>query len=75
MPILFGNKFIAGNNITISINSDTVEEGTRIFNALSVDGKIIMPLEKTFWGSYFGMFTDKFGIHWMVNCALEEDKK
>jgi PhnB protein len=26
-----------------------------------------MPLENTFWGAYFGMFVDKFGIHWMMN--------
>jgi PhnB protein len=33
-----------------------------------------MPLDKTFWESYFGMLTDKFGINWMVNCELKEHK-
>ena len=33
-----------------------------------------MPLAKTFWEAYFGMFIDKFGIHWMVNCELKEHK-
>lgn len=70
----FGQATIEGNNYTISINTDSVEEVTRIYNALSEGGIIKMPLNKTFWGAYFGMFTDKFGIHWMVNCELEEHK-
>lgn len=70
----FGKATIVGNNVTISVNCDSVEEVTRIYNALSVDGKIFMPLEKTFWGAYFGQFTDKFGIQWMVNCELAEHK-
>ncbi len=70
----FGKATIAGTNYSISINCDTVEEVTRIYNALSADGIIKMPLNKTFWGAYFGIFTDKFGIHWMVNCELAEHK-
>jgi PhnB protein len=70
----FGKATIEGNNYTISVNTDSVEEVTRIYNELSKGGKINMPLNKTFWGAYFGMFTDKFGIHWMVNCELEEHK-
>ena len=69
-----GAPFIKGNNVTISINSDSVEETTRLFDKLSDGGTIMMPLDKTFWKSYFGMFTDKFGINWMVNCALEGHK-
>ena len=68
----FGNATVIGNNISISINSDSVEETTRVFNTLSAGGRIKMPLNKTFWGAYFGMFTDKFGIHWMVNCDTIE---
>lgn len=56
-----------GNNFSISINPDSKEEADRIFNRLSEGGKIIMPMDNTFWGAYFGMFTDKFGINWMVN--------
>lgn len=64
-----------GNNFTISVNTDTTDETDRIFNALSEGGKVTMPLAKTFWESYFGMFTDKFGINWMVNCELASHKK
>jgi len=51
----------------ISINTQSEEEAKKIFNGLSAGGRVNMPLEKTFWGALFGMFTDKFGISWMVN--------
>jgi PhnB protein len=70
----FGHAKVMGNNFSISVNSDSVEEIERIYNALSAGGIIKMPLNKTFWGAYFGMLTDKFGIHWMVNCELQEHK-
>jgi PhnB protein len=58
---------VDGNNIQISINTESEDEAKKIFNGLSAGGRINMPLEKTFWGALFGMFTDKFGINWMVN--------
>ena len=60
-------KVTTGTNITISINTDSSQEADTLFNKLSVGGKVVMPMAKTFWGAYFGMFTDKFGIPWMVN--------
>jgi PhnB protein len=56
-----------GNNIAVSINTESEEEADRLFNGLSTGGNVIMPMQKTFWGAYFGMFADKFGINWMVN--------
>lgn len=56
-----------GDNISISINADSKEEATRLFNSLSEGGSITMPIQDTFWGAYFGMFVDKFGVAWMVN--------
>ncbi len=70
----FGATHIVGTNISISINTKTVEEATRLFMGLSAGGNVTMPLNKTFWGAFFGMFTDKFGIHWQVNCELAEHK-
>jgi PhnB protein len=58
---------VVGNNITVSINTASKVEANSIFNGLSAGGTIIMPMTYTFWGAYFGMFTDKFGINWMVN--------
>lgn len=62
-----GQKLVVGNNFSISIGTDTKEEADRLFNELSAGGLIDMPLEDTFWGDYFGAFTDQFGIQWMVN--------
>lgn len=70
----FGPKMITGNNISVSINTDSQKEADRLFKGLSEGGKITMPMEKTFWGAYFGMFTDRYGINWMVNYDLEEQK-
>lgn len=64
-----------GNNYAISINTDSEEEAKRLFDGLSEGGQITMPLEKTFWGALFGMFTDKFGINWMVNYDYEQKEK
>lgn len=64
-------NFTVGNNFSISVNADTKEEADRIFKALSAGGKVTMPMENTFWGSYFGMLTDKFGISWMVSSELK----
>lgn len=63
----FGHKHVPGNNFSISINAESEEEATKVFNSLSEGGQVTMPLDKTFWGAYFGMFVDKFGIQWMVN--------
>lgn len=56
-----------GANVSISINTESREEADRLFNGLSAGGNPFMPMSDTFWGAYFGMFVDKFGIHWMVN--------
>ena len=56
-----------GNAFSVSIGADSEDEATRIFNGLSAGGKVTMPLGKTFWGAFFGMFEDKFGVNWMVN--------
>lgn len=63
----FSGEVTFGTNMSVSINTATLEEAKHLFNGLSEKGKITMPLEKTFWGAHFGMFTDQFGIHWMVN--------
>jgi PhnB protein len=52
----------------VSLNVDTPAEAERIYNELSAGGKVTMALAETFWSQAFAMFTDKFGIPWMVNC-------
>jgi PhnB protein len=55
------------NNFSLSYSADSREESERIFNGLAEGGKVEMPLNDTFWGAYFGMLCDKFGIRWMVS--------
>ena len=68
-------NYSQGNNFSISINTDTKEEADRLFNGLSAGGTATMPMNKTFWGDYFGMFTDKFGINWMVSFSEAKQNK
>ncbi len=70
----FGHNTVAGNNFSLSVNTDTEEEAKSVFEKLSAGGKVTMPLEKTFWNALFGMFTDKFGINWMVNYDYNQNK-
>jgi PhnB protein len=64
-----GQKLAVGNNFYLSVNVDSKQEADRVFNGLSKGGKVEMPMQKMFWGEYFGMFADKFGIQWMVSFA------
>jgi len=64
-------ELVIGNNFNICVNSDSKEEADRIFNALAEGGQVNMPLEKAFWGDYFGLLTDKFGINWMLLASVE----
>ena len=67
---IFGQVTTFGNNFSVSIHTDSIEEADRLFAGLSEGGKVTMPLEKTFWGAYYGSWTDKFGVNWMVNVDL-----
>ena len=68
-PESMGFTVKVGNNMHINLEPDTRAEAERLFNGLSAGGTVDMPLQDMFWGAYFGSFTDRFGIHWMVNCA------
>lgn len=59
--------FKQGNNFSISLNPDSREDMDRLFKALSNGGRVTMPLADTFWGDYFGMCEDKFGVNWMLS--------
>ena len=55
------------NRSKISISAENREEADKLFNGLSAGGAIEFPMGNSPWGSYFGMFRDKFGIEWMVD--------
>ena len=79
LPI--GKNFLMGNDVPesmgtvnenenrskISINVESREEADKLFNGLSVGGKVEVPIGDSPWGSYFAMFRDKFGIEWIVD--------
>lgn len=61
-----------GSNIHLSIGFDSEEKLRKAFKLLSEDGTVTMPLKEQFWGSLFGMLTDKYGIKWMFSFSKEE---
>ena len=65
-------NFTVGDSISLSLNTDSREEIERLFGALSEDGSNIMPLADAFWGDYFGMCVDKFGIQWMFSYRADD---
>jgi PhnB protein len=67
-PESMGFKLNFGNNIHINLELDSRAETKKLFDSLSVGGKITMDLQDMFWGSYYGTCTDKFGVQWMFIC-------
>jgi PhnB protein len=67
VPEIMGKTNENENRSKISISAESKEEADRLFNGLSVDGQIEGPIGDSPWGSYFGMFRDKYGIEWMVD--------
>jgi PhnB protein len=61
-----GHKIYEGNNYHISLGAESKEEADRLYKGLSEGGKASMPMADTFWGDYFGMLKDKFGVQWMI---------
>ena len=67
IPEIMGRVDENENRSKISISAESKEEADKLFNGLSAGGKIEMPIADSPWGSYFGMFRDKYGIEWMVD--------
>jgi len=66
-PEFMGKHNENENRSKITISAESKEEADKLFNGLSAGGKIEMPIDNSPWGSYFGMFRDKYGIEWMVD--------
>ena len=67
VPEFMGRVNEQENRSKISISAESREEADKIFNGLSEGGEVEMPIGDSPWGSYFGMFRDKYGIEWMVD--------
>ncbi|NOS90792.1 MAG: VOC family protein [Cyclobacteriaceae bacterium] len=66
VPEILGKTNENENRSKIVVSTESKEEADLIFNGLSAGGSIEMPMEASPWGSYFGMFRDKYGIEWMI---------
>jgi len=67
VPEVLGTVNERENRSKIAISAESKEEADKLFNGLSAGGEIEMPIADSPWGSYFGMFRDKYGIEWMVD--------
>ncbi len=70
-PKSMGFTMNFGNNVYIMLTPDSRAEAERLFAALSEGGEIEMELQDMFWGDYFGSFTDKFGVKWMIDITSD----
>jgi PhnB protein len=70
-----GQKTTFGDNCQIIISPDSREEADTLFSGLSAGGKVETPMQDMFWGAYFGAFTDKFDVKWMVHFNTSAHKQ
>lgn len=69
VPASMGPVSESENRSKIAVSAESKEEAEAIFNGLSAGGEVEMPMADGPWGTYFGMFRDKYGIEWTVECA------
>ena len=62
-----GFKFQPGNHIQVSLSASSKEEADRVYNGLSAGGSAVSGMKVEMWGDYFGTFTDKYDVQWMVS--------
>lgn len=67
VPEILGRTNENENRSKIAVSAESREEADKIFHGLSAGGQVEMPISDSPWGSYFGMFRDKYGIEWMVD--------
>jgi PhnB protein len=72
-PSNYPQPLAPGNNFALSYTTQSREEADELFAQLSDGGTVNMPMQETFWGSYFGFCTDKFGINWQIDFELPEE--
>ena len=72
VPAFMGTVNENENRSKISITAESKEEAERIFEGLSAGGTAEMPMADSPWGTYFGMFRDKYGIEWTVEFSPDK---
>ena len=71
-PKEMGDNIEIGNNISLVLNPDDVDDAKRIFTSLKDGGKVKLDLQETFWADAYGQLIDKFGVSWMINVQKQE---
>lgn len=77
--VMIGDQLLQGGDVapeqyeepkgfSFSIQLSDTSDAERIFQLLAKEGKVVMPLEKTFWAARFGIVVDPYGIRWLINC-------
>lgn len=88
ITLAIGNNVLIGNDVPqsmgtvneqenrskISISAASREEADQLFNGLTAGGSVEVPMNDSPWGSYFGMFRDKYGIEWMIDFNPNEQR-
>lgn len=69
VPACMGKVNENENRSKIHVVVDSKEEAEKIFNGLSTDGQVEAPIGDSPWGTYFGMFRDKYGIEWIIESS------
>jgi PhnB protein len=72
VPSVMGKVSENENRSKISVSTESKEEADTLFNGLSAGGEVEGPVGESPWGTYFGMFRDKYGIEWMVEFAADK---
>lgn len=70
VPEFMGRVNEDENRSKIAITADSTQEADRLFERLSVDGEVEVPMSDSPWGTYFGMFRDKYGIEWIIESTI-----
>jgi PhnB protein len=66
------DRYEEPKGFSLSLQLESTTDAERIFHELARDGKVAVPLEKTFWAARFGVLVDRFGIPWLINCEGSE---
>lgn len=67
VPPGMGMSFRKGNNVSLTVTLDDIDEARRMFGKLADGGIVTMDLQETFWSPLYGSLTDKFGIEWQIS--------
>ena len=69
------DRYEAPKGFSLSLQLNDTADAERVFRELSTNGRVVTPLEKTFWAARFGVVADRFGVTWLINCDGSEQEQ